>query len=139
MANFDIRMRLKGQTILRKRGVSMNLRREVQGAYNPATGTTAASTVANYTCIGFISNIDSAAANQFYSTSVLQNTLIEKEDRIVVLSAIMQDSLSNEVTNIEPDSVTDKITIGSVVYSIIAAIPLEPANIPVLYAVQVRR
>lgn len=139
MGDFYAKMKDKGMDILLKRGMDMTLRRTTQGAYNPATGTTGTATVANYTCRGFISNIDSAAANQFYSTGELQNTLIEKEDQIVVISSLIYNAVTGSLTPITPDTIRDSMIINGVNYSLIAVIPLQPAGIPVLFSIQVRR
>ena len=134
--SFYVRMQKQGLKLLKKRGMPITLRRKQQGVYSPDTGTMGADTVTDYACQGYVANIDSAAANQFYSTSTLKESSIEKEDSMVVISAIKANGI---ILEIEPDQSKDFVIINGVEYDVIAIIPLAPAGIPVLYSMQVRR
>jgi len=136
MRDFYTKMNKVGLKLLKKRGMAITLRRTVQGAYDPTTGTTLTPTVTPYACQGFIASIDSEAANQFYSTSTLRETLIHKEDKMVVLSALLVDCTE---LGIKPDPITDALIINEVIYDIIASVPLEPSGEPVLFSLQVRK
>jgi len=136
MGAFYTRIQKRGLAMLKKKGMAIILRREVQGAYNPSTGTTGASTVTLYNCLGFIASIDSAAANQFYSFSMLDKSSIEKDDKMVVISSLSPDGTS---LGIVPDPMMDRLDISNTMYDIVAVIPLSPAGVDVLYALQVRR
>ena len=136
MGDFYAKMSKTGLRLLKKRGMEITLRRTEQGTYDPATGTNATSTVIEYACMGFLASIDSEAANQFYSTSTLRETLIRKEDKMVILSSLLVDG---ELLGIKPSPITDALVVDGVVYDIVASIPLEPAGVPVLFSLQVRR
>ena len=136
MGSFYDKLRNTGLRLLKKRGVAVTLRREQQGDYDPDTGTTATATVTDYACVGLISNIDSEAANQFYSTSTLRNSLIEKQDKMIILSALL---LNGETLSITPNPITDTLILKGVEYDVVAIVPLEPDGDAILYSIQVRK
>ena len=141
MSNYSVLRDKHATKLITKYGQGMTLTRTVKGAYNPDTGVTGADSIVVYDCIGFIQNIDSAAANQFYSTSTLQDTLIQKQDQMIMLSATLYrtDAPTVPLLDIAPTPTTDVITVGSVKYAIIANIPLEPSGVPIFHTIQVRR
>lgn len=136
MGDFYAKMQKRALAILKKRGMAITLTREEPGAFDPVEGSALASTFQDYDCLGFITNIDSTAANQFYSTSTLKNTSIEKDDMLVVISALSPDG--NQL-GIVPNPATDVLTVKGSYYDVVAVMPLAPALVDVLFSLQVRR
>lgn len=136
MGSFYNRMCKNALRLLKKRGLPVTLRRTDKGLYDPESGTRTSTLITDYDCVGTITNIDSAAANQFYSTGSLKESMIQKEDRMVILSSLKSDGTP---LGFLPDPLTDSLLIDSLEYAVIASIPLAPGGLPVLFSIQVRR
>ncbi len=101
-------------------GVSMILSRNVQGVYNPETGKTVNSEV-TYPTYGVITD---------YRLKDIDGTLVKRGDKRIILAA----------TEAMPEpNGDDNIIISGVIWSVIISNPVAPANIPILYIVQVRK
>ena len=116
--------------LIEKYGTSMILRRTVKGAYDPNTGTMAADTVTDHPCKGLFQDFTQQASKFFYGSGVLTDTLVKKDDELVLLSA--------KGLSIAPESVTDTLVVGSITYQIVKAKPLCPALINIMFNIQVR-
>lgn len=116
---------------IRKRGASMTLRRTIQGVIDPDTGLAQPSTATDYPCYGIIQYFDSKASALMYGTSTLKNTLIKKEDQMILLHA---DGLS-----VAPNDVTDVLIFGGNTYTIVNGLTLQPGGTAIIYNVHVRK
>ena len=105
--------------LLKKYGAPATLTRSVPGAYDPATGTTAAPTVTAYTGTG---------AKFDYAQRDIDGTLIKQGDQRVYLA----------VVGIVQPQTGDRLTIAGVAFTVAASRPLQPALTAVLHDVQVR-
>ena len=116
---------------IKKRGASMTLRRTIQGAIDANTGLTAASTTVDYSCYGIIQYFDTKASALMYGTSTLKDSLIKKEDQMILLQS---DGL-----DIVPNEVTDSLIHGTTNYTIVNILTLQPGGEAILYNVHVRK
>lgn len=116
---------------IKKRGASLTLRRTIQGVIDPDTGLTAASTTTDYPCYGIIQYFDAKASALMYGTSTLKDTLIKKEDQMILLYS---DGLS-----VVPNEVTDVLIHGTTSYTIVNSFTLQPGGEAILYNVHVRK
>jgi hypothetical protein len=66
-----------------------------------------------------------------YGTNVLKDSLVKKEDQMVLLHA--------EGLSVPPNEVTDVLIFGSVSYTIVNGLTLQPGGVPILYNVHVRK
>lgn len=109
----------------------MTLRRTIQGVIDPDTGLAQPSTATDYPCYGIIQYFDSKASALMYGTSTLKNTLIKKEDQMILLHA---DGLS-----VAPNDVTDVLIFGGNTYTIVNGLTLQPGGTAIIYNVHVRK
>lgn len=116
---------------IKKRGASMTLRRTIQGVIDPDTGLATASTTVDYPCYGIIQYFDSKASQLMYGTSLLRDTLIKKEDQMILLQA---NGLATA-----PNDVTDVLIFGGHSYTIVNGLTLQPGGTAILYNVHVRK
>jgi len=128
---FEQRMLNRALVLLKKYGRPMILKRTFAGAYVPATGQTGADTVTEHNCYGFKQFITRTSANQFYGTSTLKETLIQKDDEMCFIAA--------KDLAIVPTFPLDRILIGGHEYSIMFTTPLSSGESDVLYVVQIRK
>lgn len=135
--SFSNRMIDRADKLLRKYGRPMTLRRIQAGAYNPSTGQTAADTVTDYPCNGLIQFITRTSANQFYGTSTLQNSLIQKDDEMCFLST--KDRITNQTLSVVPQHPTDLLIVGNKTYSIMFVTILESQGNDIVYVLQLRK
>jgi len=116
---------------IKSRGASMTLRRTVNSGIDPNTGLPGTSTVTDYPCYGIIQYFDTKASQLMYGSSTLKDTLIKKEDQMILLYA---DGLGTA-----PNEVTDVLIFGGTTYTIVNGLALQPGGIPILYNVHVRK
>lgn len=116
---------------IKKRGAAMTLRRTIPASIDPNTGALGTITTTDYACYGLIQYFDSKASQLMYGTNTLKDSLIRKEDQMIMLSAA---NLA-----VTPTEVTDALIFGGVTYTIVNVLTLKPGNIAVLHNVHVRR
>lgn len=114
-----------------KRGASMTLRRTIGGGIDENTGLPQPSTTVDYPCYGIIQYFDSKASQLMYGTATLKNTLIKKDDQMVLLYA---DGLGTV-----PNDVTDVLIFNNTSYTVVNGLALQPGGIPILFNVHVRK
>lgn len=116
---------------IEKRGVSMTLRRTVKGTPDENTGIMGAATVTDYPCFGLIQYFDSKASALMYGTNTLKETLIHKEDQMIMLSA--------KGLTVTPIAVTDALIYSGITYNVVNVLTLKPGNIAIIHNVHVRK
>ena len=116
---------------IKKRGVAMTLRRTIQASINENTGEIGASTTTDYTCYGLIQYFDSKASALMYGTNTLKETLIRKEDQMIMLTM--------DNTDIVPTETIDALVYGGVTYSVVNVLTLKPGGIDIIHNVHVRK
>lgn len=129
--SFDQRMANRSLALLKKYGASMILKRTLTGELDPATGKKALPVVTTYKCKGLVQFITRTSANQFYGTSTLQSTLIQKDDEMCFIAA--QD------LEITPQHPTDTLIVGDKTYNVMFCTPLKAASLDVMYVLQIRK
>lgn len=113
-------MALTADELLAEFGAAATLTRTTAGQYDPETGTsTPESTVTQAITAVCID----------YEAKFIDGTLIIRGDKQVFMSA----------KGVTPPAAGDKFTWPAAEYSVIAATPLAPAGIVLLYELQVRR
>lgn len=117
--------------LLKKYGQDMTLTRTVAGTYNPDTSSIAAPTITTYACKGLTQFITRTSANQFYGTSTLQASLIQKDDEMCFIAA--------KGLAIAPTHPTDTLTISGKLYKIMFQTPLKSGGSDVMYVCQIRK
>lgn len=110
----------KTVAMLAKSGMAMTLRVTTPGTYDPETGTESGAVVADHPCVGVLTE-----AKAYY----IANSLMEAGDKVVLMGADVA---------VRPQA-GQQIVIGSDVWQVVAVVTVEPAGVPVLYKVQVRR
>lgn len=116
---------------IKKRGASMTLRRTVPASIDQNTGIPTAPTVTDYPCYGIIQYFDSKASQLMYGTSILRDSLVKKEDQMILLQADGLDTAPNDVT--------DVLIFGGHSYTIVNGLTLQPGGTAILYNVHVRK
>lgn len=129
--SFDTRMINRAQHLLKKYGRSMILKRTVSGAYDPTTGGTAADTVTTYDCFGLIQYITRTSANQFYGTTTLKETLIQKDDEMCFIAA--------KGLAIVPKHPIDRLVVDSLEYNVMFTTTLKAGISDVIHVLQIRK
>ena len=119
MSTFYVEMAALAQELLEEFGGPVVLTRITPGDYDPATGSTIGEVTTTYNGVG---------AKFDYEQRNIDGTQIRQGDQRVYLSAI---DIVNPQTG-------DHLTINTKVFEVIASRPLEPADTPVLFEVQVR-
>lgn len=114
-------MRATAGRLLTSFGQSMTLTKRASGSYSPSTGTSSVTTT-TYTVKGAVFDYKSS-----FSTGPL---LIQAGDRRAMIAA--------EGLSVSPEPL-DRLTIGSVVWSIVAVSKTEPGGTAVVYECQIRR
>lgn len=105
--------------LIGSKGLAATLIKVTEGAYDPATSSSAPATV-------------SLAANVAvfdYKDRDIDGERVQRGDRRVLMSPDVQ----------QAPEVGDKVNIQSVVYQVIDVITVSPGGIPVLYKIQVRK
>jgi hypothetical protein len=128
---FSERMIARARLLLKKYGRTVTLKRTISGAYDPSTGGTAADTVTTYSGFGLTQFITRTSANQFYGTSTLQQSLIQKDDEMCYLV------LDNPT--IFPKHPTDILIVGTTEYIVMFSTPLVSGADNVMYILQIRK
>ncbi|MBT2333621.1 hypothetical protein J7E49_06850 [Variovorax paradoxus] len=105
--------------LLTEFGAPAVLTRVTPGAYDPTTGGTTGDVTTTWTGTG---------AKFGYEQDAIDGTLIRQGDQRVYLST---SGIVNPQTG-------DTLTIGGIVYNVVASRPLQPALVSVLFEVQVR-
>lgn len=106
--------------IIEKFGVDATLSRKSSGAYNPATSVAAVTTAT-----------DNVRAVIFpYPAKMIDGTMIHVGD--------MQIFMGTYGVTADPEA-ADNLTIGGTVYKVVSAKIYKPANVAVLYELQVRK
>lgn len=131
MSSFYQNIANRAYRAIKKRGVEMILRRTIPGTTNENTGEIGTPTVTDYVCYGLIQYFDSKASALMYGTNTLKDTLIHKEDQMILLAAANLDVVPNEVT--------DALIHGGVIYQVVNKLPLNPGGEMILYNVHVRK
>ncbi len=106
--------------LLEKFGGPITLRQIIPGEYNPSTNQMTEETIIDKLAVGVVLN---------YEQDVIDGTRIQSDDREIYLGA---DGLDTPTT-------TDKVVIGSSVFSILNVQAIQPYDVPVLYLLQARR
>lgn len=110
----------KAAAMIRRAGCAMTLRVTTPGTYDPATGAESGATVADYACVGLLTE-----AKAYY----VANSLMQAGDKVVIMGADVA---------VRPQA-GHQVVIGSEVWQVMAVVPVEPAGVPAIYKVQVRR
>jgi len=118
--------------LVKRYGTSMTLKRTIPGQYHPDTGTTDPDTVTTHPCFGLIQFITRTSANQFYGTTTLKETLIQKDDEMCFLSAKELDVVPKHPTDV-------LINESGFEYNVIFVTPLKSGSSNVLYVMQIRK
>lgn len=110
-------------TILEE-GCPMTLRVTTPGTYDPETGTETGAVVADHPCVGLLTNPFASQREAYFA-----NSLVQSGDKVVLMGATVA---------VRPQA-GHQVVIGSDVWQVVAVVTVEPAGVPVLYKVQVRR
>jgi hypothetical protein len=110
--------------MLTKYGMEVTLRRVTVGDYDPDTGSAPASPPVDYVCMG---------ATFDYSQRDIDGSLIKTGDQKLLMSPFQTDGSAMPVP-----TTSDKILIGSTVYSIQPSKKVAPAGQNVLFELQIR-
>ena len=102
-------------------GTSLTIKRDTAGVTDPITGITTGGRITSYTATG---------VKLRFKNRDIDGTLVKAGDLRILLSVAG--------LNITPES-TDTITVSGVDWKIIDVKPLEPAEIVVLYELQIRK
>ena len=159
--SFTQRMINRASFLLHKYGTPMTLKRTVSGEYHASTGKTDPDVITTFPCYGIIQFITRTSADQFYGTATLQDTLIQKNDKMCYLTLFKPDVARtfNETTqtwnytllewadlefwsqglDITPSDVTDRLIVGSVEYNVMFVTPLESKDTDIMYVLQIRK
>lgn len=121
----------RAHNAIKKRGAPMVLRRTTPTTINPDTGELTSATTEDHVCYGIIQYFDSKASQLMYGTNTLKNTLIRKEDQMIMLSAA---NLA-----ITPTEVIDALIFDGVTYTIVNLLTLKPGGQAVLHIIHVRK
>jgi hypothetical protein len=106
---------------LQKKGQAMTLTRVSAGTYDPVTGNTTGATAATHTVHGIVTNYTTALKNA-------GDSLIQSGDRLATIEAV----------TVAP-AVNDTLTIGGIVWKIMAIDPIDPAGTAYIYKCQIRK
>ena len=110
----------KAQAKLASAGQAATLRRVTEGAYNPATGSTAAATTTDYS--GYA--VESLAAlGAFFS----DKSLVQSTDRFFLLNATSVDPIPG-----------DKLIVGSLTLEVVNVKTVRPGGTSLLHKLHVR-
>jgi hypothetical protein len=101
------------------------LTRSIPGAYNPATGMTAAATVTTYTVRAFREN---------YALKDVDGTLVKQGD----VRLLMNPNATNGTAMAQPATATDTILFDGTTYAVIGVDPFDFAGESVAFYVQCR-
>lgn len=115
---FYTRMAATASKLLNKFGGTVTVVRNVGGSVNPVTGAVTPGSNTTLTAKGLISRFDD---------SLIDGTRIKSSDRLLMID-----------NTFEP-AMTDKPTIASQNWTIVEIRTIKPANVAVMYALQVRR
>lgn len=103
-------------------GADATLRKQVQGAYDPATGTTTVTTT-DYTVKAALLNYSRMDANNQNA----EGTLVERDDRKIIIESFAA----------VPDT-DDLIIFGSVTYRVVSVKKVNPSGTVVIHELQAR-
>jgi hypothetical protein len=109
---------------IREEGCAMTLRVTTPGEYDPATGVDSTATVADHAAVGVLTNPFISQREAYFA-----NSLVQSGDKVVLMGATVA---------VRP-AAGHQVVIGSDVWQVVAVVAVEPAGVPVLYKVQVRR
>jgi uncharacterized ubiquitin-like protein YukD len=105
--------------LIRDKGQLVNVTGYTAGAYDLNTGTTSPTGAFSQLCYAVVLD---------YSGKDIDGTFIKRGDKKVLL----------EAKNILAPSTTSKISIGGILYTVIACYPINPAGTTVIYKIQAR-
>jgi len=114
----------KAAVMLKKAGTSMTLRATTPGTFDPVAGTETGETVTDYACVGILTNPFVSQQEAFFA-----NSRILTNDKVALIGATV-------AVRPKPGNI---LVVNSVEWQVVAVIAIEPAGIPVLYKLQVRR
>jgi len=114
----------KAAATLKKAGTSMVLRVTTPGTFDPVAGTETGEIVTDYACSGILTNPFVSQQEAFFA-----NSRILTNDKVALIGATV-------AVRPNPGNV---LVIDSVEWQVVAVIAVEPAGIPLLYKLQVRR
>jgi hypothetical protein len=115
---FYNRMAATASRLLFKFGGEVSVVRNTGGSVNPVTGAVTPGTNATLKAKGLLNKFDD---------SLIDGTRIKASDRVLIMD-----------NTFEP-LMTDRPTIGGQNWTIVEINTVKPANVPVVYALQVRR
>ncbi|MFZ2407008.1 MAG: hypothetical protein WAW41_17875 [Methylobacter sp.] len=122
--NFYERMQQTANKMLKGKGQSITLTRQIAGAYDPATG---AASVTTTTQTGTGAIFD-------YGNKNIDGTLIKAGDKQLLLSAI-----NAAGTALTAPLLNDTVTISGVVYTLVAPLKtISPAGTTILFECNIR-
>ena len=121
----------KAYAVIKKRGVAMVLRRTIPASINANTGVMGTTTVTDYNCFGLIQYFDSKASALMYGSTTLKDTLIKKEDQMIMLAAYG--------LPVNPQSTTDRLIFLGSTYTVVNVLPLQPGGVAIFHNVHVRK
>lgn len=114
----------KAAAMIAKAGMPMILRVTTPGTYDPATGTDTGVTTADHAAVGLLTNPFSTNREAYFA-----NSLVQSGDKVVLMGATVA---------VRPQA-GHHVVVGSDAWLVVAVVTVEPAGVPVLYKVQVRR
>lgn len=103
--------------LLAKYGQAVTLRQVVQGAYDPATGTTSQT----------VTDVQRNGAVFDYGTGTVDGTLIQQGDKQLYMEPGVVPSMQH------------RVIVGGVEYGIVTIKEINPAGVPILYELQLRQ
>lgn len=109
---------------LRRKGGTVVLRRAVPGTYDPGTGTGTPPSTAD---------LPGTGVKIAYRVEDIDGTLIRAGDQKMLLSPLQRDGAPMPVP-----TTADLVLIGANVFTVAAVEKVEPADIPVLFTLQLR-
>ena len=123
MTDFYSRMQATANRLLKGKGQSIVITRQISGAYDPATG---GATVTTTVQTGTGAVFD-------YGNKDIDGTLIRQGDKQLLLSAV-----NAAGTLLTAPILDDTVTIGAIVYTIKQVKALSPAGTTVMFDVNLR-
>jgi hypothetical protein len=115
---FYTRMATTASRLLNKFGGTVTVIRNVGGSVNPVTGVVTPGSNSTLTAKGLLNK---------FSDDLIDGTRIKASDRLLMIDSTFEPAM------------TDKPTIANQNWSIVEIRTVKPANVAVMYALQVRR
>lgn len=114
----------KAALLLRKSGMDMALRVKTPGEYDPVTGYETGAVLTDHACVGILTNPFVSQRESFFA-----NSRILEGDKVAVIGP-------NVTVRPEPGHV---LVVGDEEWQVVGVISIAPANVAIIYKLQVRR